>query len=70
VIYVGQVLVIPGSTTPTTPPPGYSQYVVQRGDYLVKIARSYNLNWFTLATVNGIGFPYVIYPGQTLLIPS
>jgi len=68
VIYIGQVLVIPG-TSGTTPPLGYSQYVVQRGDYLVKIARLYNLNWRTLATVNGIQFPYVIYPGQTLLIP-
>lgn len=70
VIYIGQVLIIPGTSTPTTPPPGYSQYIVQRGDYLVKIARLYNLNWFTLATVNGIVFPYVIYPGQTLLIPA
>jgi LysM repeat protein len=68
VIYIGQVLVIPGSSS-TTPPVGYSQYVVKAGDYLVKIARLYNLYWGTLATVNGIQYPYVIYPGQVLLIP-
>ncbi len=69
VIYVGQVLAIPG-TTATTPPPGYGQYVVKQGDYLVSIARQYNLSWWTLATVNAIQYPYVIYPGQVLLIPA
>ena len=69
VIYIGQVLVIPG-TSGTTPPPGYQRYVVQQGDYLVSIALRYNTHWRTLATVNGIPFPYIIYPGQTLLIPA
>jgi LysM repeat protein len=69
IIYAGQVLVIPGTGGPTTPP-GYTQYVVKAGDYLVSIARQYNLNWATLATVNGIAYPYIIYPGQTLLIPA
>jgi LysM repeat protein len=69
VIYVGQVLVIPGTGSPTTPP-GYQQYVVKQGDYLVSIARQYNLHWSTLAVANGIQFPYVIHPGQTLLIPT
>jgi LysM repeat protein len=71
-VYVGQRLIIPGAgTTPTPPPtPTYTTYVVQRGEYLVSIARKYNLNWYTLATFNSIPYPYVIYPGQTLLIPS
>lgn len=73
-VYVGQRLVIPGAGTipPTTPPttPTYSTYVVQQGDYLVSIARRYNLNWYTLATANSIPYPYVIYPGQSLRIPS
>jgi LysM repeat protein len=69
VIYVGQVLAIPGTGGPTVPA-GYAQYVVKRGDYLVSIARQYNLSWFTLATVNNIVAPWIIYPGQTLLIPA
>lgn len=69
VIYVGQTLVIPGTGGPTTPT-GYSQYVVQPGDFLLSIAIRYNQNWRTLATINGIQYPYIIYPGQTLLIPS
>jgi LysM repeat protein len=69
VIYVGQVLAIPGTGTPTVPT-GYVQYVVKQGDYLVQIARQYNSNWYTLATVNGIVAPWIIYPGQTLLIPA
>jgi LysM repeat protein len=70
-VFVGQRLVIPGAgTTPTPPPPTYTTYVVQRGDYLVSIALRFNLHWRTLATANNIPFPYVIYPGQSLLIPS
>lgn len=68
IIFIGQVLIIPGTGT-ATPPPGYTRYVVKPGEYLVSIARQFNLNWVTLATVNGIGFPYIIFPGQTLLIP-
>ena len=68
-IYVGQVLVIPGTTGPATPP-GYRQHVVQQGEYLVSIARLYNQNWVTLATINSIVYPYIILPGQTLLIPG
>jgi LysM repeat protein len=70
IIYVGQVLIIPGTSSGTTPPAGYTKYVVKTGEYLVSIARQYGLSWWTLATINGIGYPYIIYPGQTLLIPA
>jgi len=70
IFYVGQVLIIPGTSGGTTPPAGYSKYVVKQGEYLVSIARQYGLSWWTLATINGIGYPYIIYPGQTLLIPA
>ncbi|HEX3051860.1 MAG TPA: LysM peptidoglycan-binding domain-containing protein [Aggregatilineaceae bacterium] len=67
-IYAGQVLVI---STATTPPPtsGYTTYTVQRGEYLVSIARKYGLTWQALATANNIGYPYTIYTGQVLIIP-
>ncbi len=41
-------------------------YTVQRGEYLVEIARRFEVEWRTLAQLNGIGYPYVIYTGQIL----
>lgn len=67
-IYTGQVLVIPGTTGPTTPT-GYQRYTVQAGDYLVKIARQFNTTWYTLAQINGIVSPYTIVPSQQILVP-
>ena len=46
-----------GSTSTT----GY--YVVRSGDYLSKIWPN---NWRTIAALNGLRSPYVIYPGQRL----
>ena len=69
VIYVGQVLVIPGTGVPQ-PPTGYTQYTVKQGEYLVSIGNQFGVHWSTLATVNNIQSPYVIYPGQVLLIPT
>jgi len=67
IIYIGQVLVIPGGTTP--PPGNYINYTVQRGDYLVKIGLQYGVDWRTIATLNNIQYPYVIYAGNVLKIP-
>lgn len=69
-VYAGQVLVIPGATPSPQPPPSYQTYVVQRGDFLVLIASRYGLHWRQLAQANNILPPYVIYPGQTLIIPT
>jgi uncharacterized protein YvpB len=41
-------------------------YTVKRGDYLVAVARKFNLNWIELAMRNGIRYPYRIRPGQVL----
>jgi LysM repeat protein len=41
-------------------------YVVQRGDYLVALARHFNLEWITIAEINGIPYPYTVYPGQVI----
>lgn len=41
-------------------------YVVQRGDFLIGLAKKFNVDWRKLATINGIGYPYFIYPGQVL----
>ncbi len=45
-------------------------YTVVRGDYLVKIARLYNLDWRNLAEINDLASPYKIYPGQVLCIAT
>lgn len=41
-------------------------YTVKRGEYLREISRRFNLDWQQIAYLNGIGYPYVIYPGQVL----
>ena len=47
------------------------RYTVKPGDYLTKIAvnlqkMGYKVTWKDLAMMNGIKFPYTIYPGQIL----
>lgn len=52
-----------------SPTPSPKTYVVKRGDYLVGVARRFSVNWRKLANLNGIKYPYTIYPGQVLKIP-
>ena len=44
-------------------------HVVQRGETLYSIARSYGVNVWTIARANGITNPNYIYAGQRLVIP-
>lgn len=44
-------------------------YIVQKGDWLFKIALKYGLTWQELATYNRLENPDLILIGQTLLIP-
>jgi lipoprotein NlpD len=43
-------------------------YVVQQGDTLYKISMQYGVDYRELASWNGIGAPYTIYPKQTLRV--
>ncbi len=43
-------------------------HIVKRGDTLYEIAWRYRLDYRKLATWNGIREPYLIYPGQRLLL--
>ncbi len=59
------------SVTPTpTPEPvkktNKKTYTVQQGDYLIEIARQYNLDWRKIAELNNLYYPWIIYPGQVL----
>lgn len=76
-IYVGQRLVISGSSggtgptpVPSTPAPGGGTvtYTVVRGDTLGNIARRFNTTVADIASRNGITNPNLIYVGQVLTI--
>lgn len=76
-ITVGQQLRIPadpnapGTPTPTpAPKPTETTYVVQPGDTLARIARSFALTWQEIAEANGLVNPNRIYVGQELKIPG
>jgi LysM repeat protein len=45
-------------------------HVVQRGETLYSIARSYGVNMWAIARANGIANPNYIYTGQRLVIPT
>lgn len=80
-IFVGQVLRIPGGgVTPpdggtpppvTTVPPGQvTNYTVQPGDTLARIAARFGTTIQAIAQLNGISNPNLIYVGQVLRIPT
>ncbi len=45
-------------------------HVVQRGETLASIARTYGVSWTDIAAANGIASPNLIYGGQQLIIPN
>lgn len=48
------------------PAPATNSYTVVRGDTLSGIGAKTGVNWRDIASANGIGAPYTIYPGQVL----
>lgn len=60
----------PIATPPIVRPPADCSYVVQPGDTLGKIANRYGTTVSTLATLNNIANPNLIYPGQVLQLPG
>lgn len=71
-IWAGTYLWIPSENVPPTEPPGptcRTKVTVQRGDTLGKIARSWGVSVWRLASTNGIRNVNLIYPGQRLCIP-
>jgi LysM repeat protein len=70
---------------PTVPPPqptpqvqptapvnaqGNVVHTVKTGETLFSIGRLYNVNPYSIAAANNIPYPYVIYPGQQLTVPT
>ncbi|GAB4146562.1 MAG: hypothetical protein Fur0021_04820 [Candidatus Promineifilaceae bacterium] len=66
-IVVGQVLKIPVSAPGVTP-----EFVhkVAAGETIFLISLRYGVAWTAIAEKNNIAAPYVIYPGQELIIPG
>ncbi|WP_214746772.1 LysM peptidoglycan-binding domain-containing protein [Exiguobacterium sp. s189] len=68
-IYVRQVLIIPG-TTVIPPPTTTVKYTVKSGDTLYKIATMYNTTVAKIAAANNITNVNSITVGQVLIIPG
>lgn len=66
VIYPGQVLTIPSSNRASS---SGKTHTVASGETLSGIASKYGTTYQEIASLNGLGDPNVIYPGQVLLIP-
>ncbi|NTU63298.1 MAG: LysM peptidoglycan-binding domain-containing protein [Chloroflexi bacterium] len=49
---------------------GNTIHTVKAGETLFSIGRLYNVNPYSLAAVNNLPYPYIIYPGQQLTIST
>jgi hypothetical protein len=56
------------NSQPTLAASCYDFHTVKKGEYLSQIAKKYGVSWRTLAEINDINSPWVIYPGQKLCI--
>jgi LysM repeat protein len=59
----GDMLVEPPSSMPLV-------HTVAAGDTLLEIAAQYTTTWEELVAINGMLYPYFIYPAQTLQLPQ
>ena len=75
-IYVGQQLIIPSTSSGTGTSSGSSSsssgtaYIVQAGDTLSKISLKFNVSLAKIVGANGITNPNIVYVGQRLMIPG
>ena len=68
IIFIGQILFIPQTTTPLPRAGGGPYYIVQPGDTLWCLARLLNSTPQVLQSINQLQRPNLIYPGMELLI--
>jgi LysM repeat protein len=69
-IFGGMVLRVPcGGTLPPPPSNICSVYTVQRGDWLTTIAARFGVSWTSIAALNHLVNPSLIFPGMRLAIP-
>ena len=74
ILQVGQTLVIPGGklpeVSPSTSATSQTTYTVTEGDSVSSIADSFGVDLGTIVNANGLSEPYVLQPGQQLIIPG
>lgn len=69
-IYAGQVLVIPGGSSPTDQEVESILHLVEPGDTLFKIAVRFGVNMHAIAEANDITNYDLVFAGQYLTIPG
>lgn len=71
---VNKLLGVKSATTPSAPqsttPSTAKTYTVQKGDTLSKIGTKTGVAWKTIASLNGIKFPYTVKVGQILKLSN
>jgi LysM repeat protein len=45
-------------------------YTVQKGDYVIALARQFGIDWRDIVDLNSLSYPFIIYPGQVLQLPA
>jgi uncharacterized protein YvpB/LysM repeat protein len=45
-------------------------YTIQKGDWVMALARRFGISWLELAQLNALNPPYIIYVGQVLQLPA
>lgn len=48
----------------------FKEYTVKTGDTVFSIGQQHNIEWTTLATLNGLEAPFKLQAGQVLKIPQ
>ena len=51
------------------PQVGGVTYTVEKGDYVIALARRFGIDWQELITLNSLSYPFTIHPGQVLQLP-
>ncbi len=73
-IFPGQVLKLSASSSPAPAAPAAAssggRYTIVRGDTISAIAKRFGVTTQAVLTANGLGWSSIIYPGQTIAIPS
>jgi LysM repeat protein len=75
IIFPGQVLKLTNGGTapissPAAPQASNGRYTIVKGDTVGSIAKKFGVSVQTVLSANGLGWSSIIYPGQTLAIPS
>lgn len=50
--------------------PLFKEHSVKKGETVFSIGQQNNIEWTTLATINGLEAPFALQPGQVLKIPQ